>query len=140
MKMIYHVLNEKINLNSDKINDIKASINNISDMLKGLKFNIENIIKISSEEAIKFQLKNMNVLFNNVNEDIKKLNKKFDDLLNATNINKELNLDTNYIVSEIIINDEDINKDIKILSSYEESIRDEPFIYLKMIIIRMKMK
>ena len=45
---------EKINLNSDKINDIKASINNISDMLKGLKFNIENIIKISSEEAIKF--------------------------------------------------------------------------------------
>jgi len=140
MKMIYHVLNEKINLNSDKINDIKASINNISDMLKGLKFSIENIIKISSEEAIKFQLKNMNVLFNNVNEDIKKLNKKFDDLLNATNINKELNLDTNYIVSEIIINDEDINKDIKILSSYEESIRDEPFIYLKMIIIRMKMK
>ena len=55
---------EKINLNSDKINDIKTSINNINDTIKGLKFSIENIIKISSEEAVKFQLKNMNLLFN----------------------------------------------------------------------------
>ena len=68
----------------------------------------------------------MNLVFNTLNEDINKLNKKFDDLLNATNINKELNLDTNYIIAEININDEDINKDIKILSSYEESIRTHP--------------
>jgi surface protein len=117
---------EKINLNSDKINDIKTSINNINDTIKGLKFSIENIIKISSEEAVKFQLKNMNPVFNDVNEDIKKLNKKFDDLLNVTNINKELNLDTNYIIAEINIKDKDINKDIKILGSYEEFIRAYP--------------
>ena len=122
---------EKINLNSDKINDIKASINNINDTVKGLKFNLENIIKISTEEMVKVQLKNMNPVFNTLNEDIKKLNKKFDDLLNITNINKELNLDTNYIIAEINIKDEDINKDIKILSSYEESIRTHPNDYLR---------
>ena len=52
---------EKINLNPEIINDIKASINNVNDMLKGAKFSIENIIKISSEEAVKFQLKNVNL-------------------------------------------------------------------------------
>ena len=122
---------EKINLNSEKINDIKTSINNISDMLKGVKFTIENIIKISSEEAVKFQLKNVYFLFNNLNENLTNLNKKFDDLLNVTNINKELNLDTNYIIAEINIKDADINKDIKILSSYEECIRNNPERYFK---------
>ena len=43
-----------------------------------------------------------------------------------TNINKEINLDTNYIIAEINIKDEDINKDIKILGSYEEYIRAYP--------------
>ena len=138
---------EKINLNSDKINDIKTSINNISDTIKGLKFSIENIIKISSEEAVKFQLKNMNLLFNNVNKDIKKLNKKIDDLLNVTNINKELNVDiknindkinnilsnniikndninnNNYIIAKIEIKEQDVKKNIRILNSYEESMR-----------------
>ena len=37
---------------------------------------------------VKVQLKNVNLVFNTLNEDIKKLNKKFDDLLNVTNINK----------------------------------------------------
>jgi len=122
---------EKINSNSEKINDIRTSINSISDTVKGAKLKIEDIIKISSEETVKDQLKNMNLVFNTLNEDINKLNKKFDDLLNATNINKELNLDTNYIIAEININDEDINKDIKILSSYEESIRTHPNDYLR---------
>ena len=122
---------EKIKLNSEKINDIKTLINNINDMLKGAKFTLDYIIKISSEEAVKFQLKNFNLVFNSLNEDINKLNKKFDDLLNATNINKELNIDTNYIIAEINIKDENINKDIKILGSYEESIRGA---YLKKFI------
>ena len=122
---------EKINLNSEKINDIKTSINNISDMLKGVKFTLENIIKISSEEAVKFQLKNVNFLFNNLNENLTKLNKKFDDLLNVTNITKELNIDMNYIIAEINIKDEDINKDFKILSSYEDCIRKHPAKYYK---------
>ena len=122
---------ERINLNSDKINDIKTSINNINDTVKGLKFNLENIIKISTEEIVKVQLKNVNLVFNTLNEDIKKLNKKFDDLLNVTNINKELNLDTNYIIAEINIKDEDINKDIKILGSYEEYIKSNSYAFDK---------
>ena len=79
---------ERINLNSDKINDIKTSINNINDTVKGANLIIENIIRISTEEMVKVQLKNMNPVFNTLNEDIKKLNKKFDDLLNVTKINK----------------------------------------------------
>ena len=95
---------EKINLNSDKVNDIKSSINNINDTVKGLKFNLENIIRISTEEMVKVQLKNVNLVFNTLNEDIKKLNKKFDDLLNVTNINKELNLSP-FTVSFILLID-----------------------------------
>ena len=40
---------EKINSNSEKINDIRTSINSISDTVKGAKLKIEDIIKISSE-------------------------------------------------------------------------------------------
>ena len=54
---------EKIKLNSEKINDIKTLINNINDMLKGAKFTLDYIIKISSEEAVKFQLKKILILY-----------------------------------------------------------------------------
>ena len=37
---------EKINLNSEKINDIKSTIKNIDDTIRGAKLMIENIIKI----------------------------------------------------------------------------------------------
>ena len=43
---------EKINSNSEKINDIRTSINSISDTVKGAKLKIEDIIKISSEETV----------------------------------------------------------------------------------------
>ena len=116
---------EVINLNKEKINDIKSSINNINDILRGAKFIIENIIKISSVDSINVQLKNVNLIFNTLSEDIKKLNRKFDDLINVNNINKELNVG-NYIIAEINVKDEDINKDIKILNSYEEFLRTNP--------------
>ena len=67
---------EKINLNSDKINDIKSSIQIINDTVKDAKLMIESTIKISSEDAVKVLLKNINMLFNNMNDDIKKLNQK----------------------------------------------------------------
>ena len=43
---------EIINSNSEKINDIRTSINSISDTVKGAKLKIEDIIKISSEETV----------------------------------------------------------------------------------------
>ena len=114
---------EKINLNTEKINDIKLSIKNIDDTVRGAKLMIENIIKICTIDIVNIQLKNVNVIFNNLNEDIKKLNNKFDDLLNVKYINKDFN---NYIIAEIDIKDEDINKNIRILNSYEEVLRTNP--------------
>jgi len=116
---------KKIYLNNEKINDIKSSINNINDIVKGVKLNIENIIKISTMDNVNVQLKNVNLIFNNLNEDIKKLDKKFDDLLNVKDINKEKKFE-NYIIAKIDIKDEDVNKKIKIISSFEEDIRINP--------------
>ena len=113
---------EKIKLNSEKINGIKSSINNINDNIKGAKIIIENILKISSADFINVQLKTVNLIFNTLNEEVKKLNEKFDELLNLNNTKKESSLD-NYILADIYIKDEDINKDIKILSSNEEFFR-----------------
>ena len=116
---------ETINLNNEKINDIKSSIQKINDSVKDAKLIIETIIKISSEDAVKVLLKNINGIFNSMNDDIQKLNQKVDDLLNIHNINNEINLD-NYIMAELNVKEEDVNKNIKILSSYEESFRTNP--------------
>ena len=62
---------EKINLNSEKINDIKSFINNINDSIKGAKIIIENILKISSVDFVNVQLKSVNLIFNTLKEDIK---------------------------------------------------------------------
>jgi hypothetical protein len=117
---------EKINLNTEKINDIRTSIKNIGDTVRGIKIMIDNIIKISLVDIVNIQLKNVNIIFNNLNEDIKKLNEKFNDLFIVNNINNELNLN-NYIIAKIKIKDEDINKNIRILSSYEEFNRDNQY-------------
>ena len=74
---------EKINLNIEKINDIKSSIKNVDDNIKGAKIIIENVLKISLVDLVNVQLKSVNFIFNTLNEEIKKFNKKFDDLLNV---------------------------------------------------------
>ena len=79
---------EKINLNNEKINDIKLFIQKINDTVKDAKLMIESTIKISSEDAVKVLLKNVNGIFNNMNDDIKKLNQKVDDLVNIKNLLK----------------------------------------------------
>jgi len=118
---------EKIKLNTEEIDDIILSINNIKDTINGTKSNIENIIRISSDNSINNQLKNINLILNTLNEDIKKLNEKFNNLLN----NNEIKNINNYIIAEIIIKDEDINKDIRILNSYEESLRMDKYLIKK---------
>ena len=79
---------EKINLNNEKINDIKSCIQKINDTVKDAKLMIESTIKISSEDAVKVLLKNVNGIFNNMNDDIKKLNQKVDDLVNIKKLLK----------------------------------------------------
>ena len=110
---------EKIYLKTEKLNDIKSSIDNIIDIIKGIKLMIEKIIKMSSEDSVKFQLKNVCLINNNLNENIKNLNKKFEYLLNDINFN-------NFVVAEINVKDEDVNKNIRILNSYEEFFRTNP--------------
>ena len=121
---------EKIKLNTDKIDDIILSINNIKDTIIGSKLIIENIIKTSSMNSMNIQLKSVNLILNTLNEDINKINEKLKNLLNDNTIkeikiNKELNIDkiNNYIVAEIVIKEEDINKNIRIINSYEERCR-----------------
>ena len=111
---------EKIKINTEKIDDIILSINNIKDTINGIKSNIDNIIKSSSDNLMNNQLKNVNLILNTlINEDIKKINLKLNNILKNEN---------NYIIAEINIKEEDINKDIRILNSYEESLRINKYI------------
>ena len=113
---------EKIKLNIK--DDIILSINNINDVIDSIKFNIDNIIKISSDNFINIQLKNVNIIINTINNDIKNLKNKINNILNNNTIE---NINNNYIIAEIVIKDEDVNKNKRILSSYEEYIRTEDY-------------
>ena len=105
---------EKIKLNTEKIDDIILSINNLKETIDSAKTMIESIIKVSSVNSVNIQLKGVNIILNTLNEDIKKIKEKVKNLLNENN---------NYIIAEINIKDEDLNKDIRILNSYEECLR-----------------
>ena len=125
---------EKIKFDTDKIDDIILSINNIKDTINGSKLLIENIIKTSSMNSMNIQLKSVNLILNTLNEDINKINEKLKNLLNENTIkenkfNKGLNVDNinNYIIAEIVIKEEDINKNIRIINSYEESRRTKNY-------------
>ena len=64
--------NTKIKLNTEKIDDIILSINNIKDTINGTKLTIDNIIKLSTNNNISIQLKNIIMVLNIINEDINK--------------------------------------------------------------------
>ena len=105
---------EKIKLNTEKIDDIILSINNMKDTINGCKLIIDNVIRLSKDNSVNIQLKNVNLVINTLNEDIKKIKEKLDNLINNKN---------NYIIAEIVIKEEDIIKDIRILNSHEEALR-----------------
>ena len=115
---------EKIKL---KIDDIILSINNIKDTINGTKSNIDNIIRLSKDNSMNNQLKNVNLILNTLNEDFKKINEKLNNLLNNNKIKNE-NINNNYIIAEIEIKEKDINKDIRILNSHEEGLRMKEYI------------
>ena len=49
---IYPHCNKKIKLNTEKLDDIILSNNNIKDIINGIKLNIDNIIKLSNNNNI----------------------------------------------------------------------------------------
>ena len=96
--------NTKIKLNTEKLDDIILSINNIKDTINGIKLNMDNIIKSSKDNNISIQLKNIIMVLNIINEDINKNNEKLKNLLNENNIvlNNKLNENNNTIINKEI--------------------------------------
>ena len=82
---------EKIKLNTEKIDEIISSNNNIKDTIDGIKFSIDNVIKISTANIVNIQLKNITVVLNSINEDIKKINDKLKHLLNENKASSDIN-------------------------------------------------
>ena len=78
---------EKIKFNVEKFNNIILSNDKIKEAIKGIIFQIDNIInnRTISISNINIQLKNMNIVLNTIKEDIKKNNAKFKSLLNDYN-------------------------------------------------------
>ena len=72
---------EKIKIKTEKVEEIISSNNNIKDTIDGLKFTIENVIKISSVNMVNLQLKNITALLCNITEDIKKNNEKLKNII-----------------------------------------------------------
>ena len=111
---------EKLKFN--KIDKISSSMNNLKDSIDGIKLNINNIIKTSSDNSVNIQLKNINIILNGLNDDIKKINEEINHLPNNdNNIKKETKNENvnNYILAEFNIKEEDVNKNIQILNCYD---------------------
>ena len=97
----------KINLNKNKINDIILCNNKLKESINGIKFNIENLINISTNNIISSQLKNINVIINAINEDINRNNDRITSLFN-----EDINISNENIikgVSDIKLNEKTNN-------------------------------
>ena len=76
---------EVIKVNTEKIDDIILSVNNLKETIDSAKLMIENMIKVSSVNNINIQLKGVNIILNTLNEDIKKIKEKVKNILNEDN-------------------------------------------------------
>ena len=72
----------KIELNTKEIDDIIISYKEIKDSIKGIKLQIDNMIKNSSDESVNVQLKNINIVINSINDDFSKNNEKLKYIIN----------------------------------------------------------
>ena len=64
-------------LNNKKIDEMISLNNNINNTIKGIKYQIENMIQNNTKSDINFmnsQLQNITIIINKINEDIKKIN------------------------------------------------------------------
>jgi surface protein len=99
-----------------EIDDIIKSNNNIKETINGIKFMLESIIKTSVNNSTNSQLKNINIILNTINEDIKKNNEKLEKLLNSDNNSNEMK-NKNIIKGIIEISTSDINKNIVLFNT-----------------------
>ena len=108
---------EKIKLNTEKIDDIILSNNNIKDTIIGIKVQLDNIInnKNSSINLINIQLKNINIVLNTINENIKINIEKLNNLLNDNNNNYVRN--KNIIKGLLFIKLNEINDNILLFNT-----------------------
>ena len=103
-------------VNTEKIDEIVNSMNNIKETIIGIKLNIDNMIKTSMQNLMNIQLKNINLLLNNVNDDFNKISEKIKNLIKdntCTNYQQNKNI----IRGLIYINTTDINKDIVLFNT-----------------------
>ena len=104
---------DKVKLNKEKIDEIILNNNNIKDKIKGIELMIDNMIKTSLINTMNIQLKSVNVLLNDINDDINKNNERLDNLLDNIII-KDNNKYKNMIQGILDITPNDINKNIKL--------------------------
>ena len=120
-------------LNNKIIDDIILLNNNINYTLIGLKSQIDNIMNdlINKKDImyINSQLKNINIVINNINEDIKKNNNQLNQLKLNYISNNNTNTNTNNINNNIIENKNEIiciynkqDEEINLLHDYNENI------------------
>ena len=83
--------NNKIKL--EKIDDIILSNNNIKDTINGIKFNIDNIIRLSTNNTINIQLKNL------LKENNEILNNKLNEINNSI---KEIKYENGRYVGQVV--------------------------------------
>ena len=103
-------------VNTEKIDEIVNSMNNIKETIIGIKVMIDNVIKTSMQNLMNIQLKNINLLLNNVNDDFNKISEKIKNLIkDNTCTNYQQN--KNVIRGLIYINTTDINKDIVLFNT-----------------------
>ena len=117
---------EKLKLDTTKIDEIISSNKNMKDQIDGIKFSIDNIIRISSVNLVNNQLKNINTVLNTIIEDINKNNEKLGKLLdehknnnkndyqNKNAIKGKLGIKSNEINNKIILFNSDINNGINV--------------------------
>ena len=115
---------EIIIVNSEKIDEIVNNMNNIKETINGIKAIIDNLIKTSMQNLMNIQLKSINLLLNNVNEDISKNNEKINNLIkentftnyqqNKNIIRGLINIDTADIKKDILLFYTEINNDIDV--------------------------
>ena len=84
-KEVYEIIctkcGEKMKLNKDKIDEIILNNNIIKDKISGIELMIDNMIKSSLINTMNNQLKNINILLDNIIDDIQKNNVRLENLL-----------------------------------------------------------
>ena len=98
---------EKINFDKNLIDKIEESNHNAVDILGGLQIQIENIIKDKTKQNninfIKMQLKNINILINNVIEEVQKNNDLIYKVINFKQKERNIKIDCNQNIIEGIL-------------------------------------